>query len=138
VLDAYGHISARSDKRPGRFIMSRSRAPALVTTADLMELDTDSEALGGDERKGFIERYIHGEIYRRRRGHGGRAQPRALVIPFGVTKTRCGRSTTWARSSGRARRCGTSARCATTTTSWCATGRSAPRSPRLSEAATAC
>ena len=27
VLDAYGHISARSDKRPDRFIMSRSRAP---------------------------------------------------------------------------------------------------------------
>src|SRR5690606_825803 len=39
VLDAYGHISARSDKRPDRFIMSRSRAPALVTAADLMELD---------------------------------------------------------------------------------------------------
>ena len=28
VLDAYGHISARSDKRPERFIMSRSRAPS--------------------------------------------------------------------------------------------------------------
>ena len=61
VLDAYGHVSARSDKRPERFIMSRSRAPALVTAADLMELDADSEAVGGDQRKGFIERYIHGE-----------------------------------------------------------------------------
>ena len=28
VLDAYGHVSARSDKRPERFIMSRSRAPS--------------------------------------------------------------------------------------------------------------
>jgi ribulose-5-phosphate 4-epimerase/fuculose-1-phosphate aldolase len=88
VLDGYGHISARSDKRPDRFIMSRSRAPALVTAADLMELDADSEPLG-DTRKGFIERYIHGEIYRTR--------PEVLavvhshspsVIPFGVTKTR--------------------------------------------------
>ena len=30
VLDAYGHVSARSDKRPDHFVMSRSRAPALV------------------------------------------------------------------------------------------------------------
>jgi ribulose-5-phosphate 4-epimerase/fuculose-1-phosphate aldolase len=89
VLDAYGHVSARSDGNPARFIMSRSLAPALVTAADLMELDTDSEPLPGDERKGFLERYIHGEIYRARpdvmavvHSHS------ASVIPFGVTRTR--------------------------------------------------
>jgi ribulose-5-phosphate 4-epimerase/fuculose-1-phosphate aldolase len=89
VLDAYGHASARSDKRPERFLMSRSRAPALVTAADLMELDADSEPLPGDKRKGFIERYIHGEIYRARpdvmaivHSHS------ASVIPFGITRTR--------------------------------------------------
>ena len=89
VLDAYGHVSARSDKRPERFVMSRSLAPALVTAADLMELDADSEPLPGDKRKGFIERYIHGEIYRARpevmavvHSHS------ASVIPFGVTRTR--------------------------------------------------
>ena len=89
VLDAYGHVSARSDKRPDHFIMSRSRAPALVTAADLVEWNADSEAATGDKRKGFIERYIHGEIYR--------ARPEVMavvhshspsVIPFGVTKTR--------------------------------------------------
>ena len=89
VLDAYGHVSARSDRKPERFIMSRSLAPALVTAADLMELDPDSEALAGDKRKGFIERYIHGEIYR--------ARPEVMaivhshspsVIPFGVTRTK--------------------------------------------------
>ena len=89
VLDAYGHVSARSDKNPQRFIMSRSLAPALVTAADLMELDADSEPLSGDKRKGFLERYIHGEIYR--------ARPDVLavvhshspsVIPFGVTRTK--------------------------------------------------
>src|SRR5438093_680302 len=42
VLDAYGHVSARSDRRPDRFFMSRSRAPALVTAADMMQLDADS------------------------------------------------------------------------------------------------
>jgi ribulose-5-phosphate 4-epimerase/fuculose-1-phosphate aldolase len=89
VLDAYGHVSARSDRKPERFIMSRSLAPALVTAADLMELDADSEPLRGDKRKGFIERYIHGEIYRARpevmavvHSHS------ASVIPFGATRTR--------------------------------------------------
>src|SRR3989442_13499432 len=89
VLDAYGHVSARSDRRPDRFFMSRSRAPALVTAADMMELDADSEPLPGERRKGFIERYIHGEIYRARpevmavvHSHS------AAVIPFGVTRTR--------------------------------------------------
>jgi HCOMODA/2-hydroxy-3-carboxy-muconic semialdehyde decarboxylase len=89
VLDAYGHISARSDKRPGNFIMSRSRAPALVTAADLMELDADSEPLAGDARKGFIERYIHGEIYRTRPDAMAVVHSHSpSVIPFGVTKTR--------------------------------------------------
>lgn len=89
VLDAYGHVSARSDRHPERFIMSRALAPALVTAADLMEHDKDSEALPGDARKGFIERYIHGEIYRARpevkaivHSHS------ASVIPFGVTRTK--------------------------------------------------
>jgi ribulose-5-phosphate 4-epimerase/fuculose-1-phosphate aldolase len=89
VLDAYGHVSARSDGRPDRFVMSRSLAPALVTAADLMELDADSEPLPGDPRKGFLERYIHGEIYRARpevmavvHSHS------ASVIPFGATRTR--------------------------------------------------
>jgi ribulose-5-phosphate 4-epimerase/fuculose-1-phosphate aldolase len=89
VLDAYGHVSARSDRRPERFVMSRSLAPALVKAADLMELDLDSEPLPGDKRKGFLERYIHGEIYR--------ARPEVMavvhshspsVIPFGVTRTK--------------------------------------------------
>ena len=89
VLDAYGHVSARSDKRPDRFVMSRAVAPALVTAKDLMELDADSEALAGDKRKGFIERYIHGEIYR------ARPEVMAVVhshspssIPFGVTRSK--------------------------------------------------
>jgi len=89
VLDAYGHISARSDKRPGHFIMSRSRAPALVTAADLMELDADSEPLRGETRKGFIERYIHGEIYRTRPEVMAVVHSHSpSVIPFGITKTK--------------------------------------------------
>jgi len=89
VLDAYGHVSARSDRRPDRFFMSRSRAPALVTAADMMELDADSEPPPGDKRKGFIERYIHGEIYRVRREVMAVVHSHsASVIPFGVTHTK--------------------------------------------------
>jgi HCOMODA/2-hydroxy-3-carboxy-muconic semialdehyde decarboxylase len=89
VLDAYGHVSARSDKRPDRFIMSRSRAPALVTAADLMELDAESEPLAGDKRKGFIERYIHGEIYRSRPEVMAVVHSHSpSVIPFGVTRSK--------------------------------------------------
>ena len=86
VLDAYGHVSARSDKRPEHFIMSRSRAPALVTAADLIEWGADGEPARREKRKGFIERYIHGEIYR--------ARPEVMavvhshspsIIPFGIT-----------------------------------------------------
>ncbi len=88
VLDAYGHISARSDKRPDHFIMSRSRAPALVTAADLMELGPDSEPAGKDARKGFIERYIHGEIYRTRPDVMAVVHSHSpSVIPFGATRT---------------------------------------------------
>jgi ribulose-5-phosphate 4-epimerase/fuculose-1-phosphate aldolase len=89
VLDAYGHISARSDRQPEHFIMSRSRAPALVTAADLMELGPDSEPAGKDARKGFIERYIHGEIYRTRPDVMAVVHSHSpSVIPFGVTRTK--------------------------------------------------
>jgi ribulose-5-phosphate 4-epimerase/fuculose-1-phosphate aldolase len=89
VLDAYGHVSARSEHRPDRFLMSRALAPALVTARDILELDADSEPLPGETRKTFIERYIHGEIYRARpevkaivHSHS------AAVIPFGATRTK--------------------------------------------------
>jgi len=89
VLDAFGHVSARSDKNPQRFIISRSLAPALVTEKDLMELDVNSEPLPGEKRKAFLERYIHGEIYRARPEVKAVVHSHApSVIPFGVAKTK--------------------------------------------------
>jgi ribulose-5-phosphate 4-epimerase/fuculose-1-phosphate aldolase len=86
VLDAYGHVSARSDTDPRHFVMSRSLAPSLVTARDLMAHGPDSEPLG-DDRKAYLERFIHGEMYRQRpdvmavvHSHS------ASVIPFGVTR----------------------------------------------------
>ena len=85
VLDAYGHVSVRSDRQPDHFFMSRSLAPPLVTVADLMEHGPDSEPIG-DDRKGYLERYIHGEIYRTRPDVKAVVHSHAdSVVPFGVT-----------------------------------------------------
>src|SRR5262244_4585787 len=42
VVDGYGHVSMRHPADPQRYLMSRSIAPELVTTSDVMEYDLDS------------------------------------------------------------------------------------------------
>ena len=59
-------MSARHDKDPARYLLSRSMAPALVTTADIMEFDLDSNAVDARGRSPYLERFIHGEIYKMR------------------------------------------------------------------------
>lgn len=86
VLDGYGHVSARSDKDPARFLMSRSLAPQLVKVADIMEHGADSEPVG-DERRPYLERFLHGEIYRQRPDVMAIVHSHSeAVIPFGVTR----------------------------------------------------
>jgi ribulose-5-phosphate 4-epimerase/fuculose-1-phosphate aldolase len=64
VVDGFGHVSARHDKDPTRYLLSRSMAPALVTAADIMEFDLDSNAIDTHGRTPYLERFIHGEIYK--------------------------------------------------------------------------
>src|SRR6516164_4716748 len=66
VVDAFGHVSVRHDKRPDRFLLARNMAPALVTPADIIEFDLDGNPVGAGDRKVYLERFIHGEIYRAR------------------------------------------------------------------------
>ncbi len=66
VLDGFGHVSARHPDHPDRFLLSRSLAPELVTAADIMTFGPDSEPVGRDDRRPYLERYIHGEIFRAR------------------------------------------------------------------------
>ena len=66
VFDAFGHLSVRHPNAPDRFLMSRSRAPALVEADDIMEFDLDGDAIDPQGRGGFLERFIHGEIFRAR------------------------------------------------------------------------
>jgi HCOMODA/2-hydroxy-3-carboxy-muconic semialdehyde decarboxylase len=86
VVDGYGHVSARHDKDPNRYLMARSLAPALVTAADIMEWDLDSVPVDPRGRTGFIERFIHGEIYKARPDVKAVVHNHSpSVIPFGVT-----------------------------------------------------
>lgn len=86
VLDGYGHVSARHDRDPARFLMSRSLAPELVTAADIMEYGHDSEPVDPRGRSSYLERFIHGEIYRARPDVQAVVHSHSpSVIPFGVT-----------------------------------------------------
>jgi HCOMODA/2-hydroxy-3-carboxy-muconic semialdehyde decarboxylase len=86
VIDAYGHVSVRSERHSDRYLLARSLAPELVTGADIIEYDLDSNPLDAAGRDSVRERFIHGELYR--------ARPEVLavvhdhspaVIPFSVT-----------------------------------------------------
>ena len=85
VFDAAGHVSMRHPQNPNRYLMSRSLAPQLVTPGDILEFTLESAPVDPDGPRPFIERFIHGEIYRARpdvmavaHGHS------ASVVPFGL------------------------------------------------------
>jgi HCOMODA/2-hydroxy-3-carboxy-muconic semialdehyde decarboxylase len=66
-------------------MIARSMAPALVTASDLMCIRLDGRAVSENAPAPYLERFIHGEIYRARpdvvavvHSHS------AAVIPFGV------------------------------------------------------
>lgn len=66
VVDAFGHVSARHDARPDRFLLARNMAPGSVTADDIIEFDLDANPVNGRGRKVYLERFIHSEIYRAR------------------------------------------------------------------------
>ncbi len=66
VVDAFGHVSVRHDKRPDRYLLARNMAPAQVTRDDIIEFDLESTPVSGAGRAMYLERFIHGEIYRAR------------------------------------------------------------------------
>ncbi len=86
VVDGYGHVSARHDKNPEHFVMSRSMAPALVTTDDILEYDRDGNPIDAKGRGVYLERFIHSEIYKARPDVKAVVHSHSpSVIPFGIT-----------------------------------------------------
>ena len=99
ILDAYGHVSRRHPGRPDRFLIPRDMAPALVTPADVLELDLGGVAVSAKDTKLFLERFIHAEIYRERpevqavvHSHAPGVLPFAAVpsVPVKVVSHMCG------------------------------------------------
>jgi len=86
VLDGYGHVSLRYPGNPERYLMSRSLAPELVTVSDIMEYDLDSNPVDQRGRTMYLERFIHGEIYKARPEVNCVVHSHSpAVVPFGVS-----------------------------------------------------
>jgi ribulose-5-phosphate 4-epimerase/fuculose-1-phosphate aldolase len=88
VLDAYGHVSARHPDHSDRYLLSRALAPDLVTAADVIEYDLDSNSIDAQGRNSYLERFIHGEIYKVRTDVKAVIHSHSpAVIPFGIIQT---------------------------------------------------
>jgi len=87
VVDGFGHVSVRQPGHPDRYLLSRSLAPLLVTRQDIIEYRLDSVPADGDTRTGYLERFIHGEIYARRPDIQAVVHSHAdAVVPFAVSR----------------------------------------------------
>jgi HCOMODA/2-hydroxy-3-carboxy-muconic semialdehyde decarboxylase len=88
VVDGFGHASVRHDASAAHFLLARNMAPALVTAADILTFDLDGNALDADGPGVYLERFIHGEIYRARPDVGAIVHSHSpSVIPFAATRT---------------------------------------------------
>jgi HCOMODA/2-hydroxy-3-carboxy-muconic semialdehyde decarboxylase len=88
VLDSFGHASVRSAQNPNHIFMPRAMAPALVTRADILELDTDCTVLNPKDVKPVGERFIHCEIYKARPDVQSVIHTHdPAVLPFPLSKT---------------------------------------------------
>jgi len=89
VVDGFGHVSVRTGPGEERFMLSRSMAPALVEAPDIITYDLDGNGLDAGGRTGYLERFIHSEIYRSRPDVTAVVHSHSpSVLPFGVSRTR--------------------------------------------------
>ncbi|NNF24912.1 MAG: class II aldolase/adducin family protein [Rhodobacteraceae bacterium] len=87
ICDAFGHISVRNPDDPSRFFLARAIAPELVTRDDILQFELDGTAVD-DDRKPFLERFIHGTLMQARPDIQSVVHSHSRgVIPFGVTGT---------------------------------------------------
>ena len=88
ILPGYGHVSVRHPEDPNRYFLSRSLAPELVTADDIVEFDLDSVAIDSKGYSFYLERFIHGEIYKARPDVQAVVHNHSpTVISFGIGST---------------------------------------------------
>jgi ribulose-5-phosphate 4-epimerase/fuculose-1-phosphate aldolase len=89
VVDGFGHISVRHPLKDQRFLIAKSMAPGLVSANDILECDFDGVIHDDQNRKSYVERFIHSEIYKARPDVQAVVHSHSMsVIPFGVTSQR--------------------------------------------------
>jgi ribulose-5-phosphate 4-epimerase/fuculose-1-phosphate aldolase len=87
VVDAFGHISVRHDKRPDHFLLARNMAPALVTADDIVEFDLDGNPVNAKGRTVYLERFIHAEVFRARPDVMAVVHSHSpSVVPFSISR----------------------------------------------------
>lgn len=88
VVDAFGHVSIRHDKDPERFLLARNLAPGQVTADDIVEFHLDGDPVNAAGRPVYLERFIHGELYRARPDVMAVVHSHSPeVVPFAVVPT---------------------------------------------------
>ena len=66
ILDAQGHVTARSAVNPNHYYIARYLSPGGVTSSDFIENDLDSKPVHGPRNDQAREIYLHGEIFKAR------------------------------------------------------------------------
>jgi HCOMODA/2-hydroxy-3-carboxy-muconic semialdehyde decarboxylase len=86
IIDDFGHVSVRHPRDAGRYFLSRSRSPEIVTADDIVEFTLDGEPVHAESRRLYAERALHGAIYMARPDVNAVSHHHARsVIPFTVT-----------------------------------------------------
>lgn len=89
IVDGFGHISVRDPASAAHFFLSCNRAPGLVRPEDILRYDLNGDLTQPSDKRSYLERFIHSEIYRLRPDvHSVVHSHSQSVIPFGVTGQR--------------------------------------------------
>ena len=86
ALDVVGHVSVRHPTRPNHYLLARSHSAELVSVADVLEFDADSNPVTPANGRIYAERFIHGEFYRARPDVGAVLHSHSeAILPFTIS-----------------------------------------------------
>ncbi|HEX7892241.1 MAG TPA: class II aldolase/adducin family protein [Ramlibacter sp.] len=87
VVDAFGHVSVRHPQHPDRFLLARNMAPSQVRPQDILQFAFDGTPLDAGDRRVYLERFIHGAIYRARPDVMSVVHSHSpAVVPFSIAR----------------------------------------------------